>query len=134
MKVNLQKKQNTNNKSITCYFYNKSDSNYNNLQFLIDKINQLLKSDKTTDSVKKLLNRLQYANFEKYDLFFVYSNVLYFGIDKANKTIDFYRDCDYMIDKDFLSKLQKNYNCKINIPKSEKQKAKNQLIDSNDLQ
>ena len=135
MQVNLQKKQYTTSESITCFYYNKSDNNFNNLDFLINKIKSLLESEKTSESVKKQLNRLQYADFNKYDLFFVYSNVLFFGIDKTNNTIDFYRDCDYMIDKSILDKFNKNYHCKIAVPAGAKKRKKTepQKIDSSDF-
>jgi hypothetical protein len=135
MQVNLQKKQYTTSESITCFYYNKSDNNFNNLDFLINKIKSLLESEKTSESVKKQLNRLQYADFNKYDLFFVYSNVLFFGIDKANNTIDFYRDCDYMIDKSILDKFNKNYHCKIDLPAGAKKRKKTepQKIDASDF-
>lgn len=136
MQVKLQKKQYTTSESITCYFYKKSDANFNNLDFLKNKIKQLLSSEKVSDSVKKQLYRLQYADFNKYDLFYIYSNALFFGIDKTNNTIDFYRDCDYMIDKAILDKFTKNYHSKINVPAGEKKQRKKsepQKIDSSDF-
>ena len=110
-KIYFTKSQNTSDKSITRFYYNKNDNNYNNLDFLIDKIKKLIASDKSTDSVKKQLQKLQKIDFTKYDCFYIYSNQLCFTIDKNTKTIDFYNN-----DYDAIIKLQdytKNYNCKI---------------------
>ena len=109
-KIYFTKSQNTNDKSITRFYYNKSDKNYNNLDFLIDKIAKLIASDKTTDNAKKQLQKLRNFDFAKYDCFYIYSNQLCFGIDKNTKTIDFYNnDYDSIIN---LQDYAKNYNCK----------------------
>lgn len=111
MQVYFNKIQNTNDKSITKFYYNKNDKLFNNLEFLQNKIKSLLTSEKTTESVKKQLKRLVNFDFTKYDCFYIYSNNLCFGINLTDKIIDFYKnDFDSVIN---LSDFTKNYNCKI---------------------
>ena len=126
-KIYFDKIQNTSDKTITKFYYNVNDENYNNLDFLKNKIKSLLTSDKTTDSVKKQLKKLVNFDFEKYDCFYIYSNALCFGIDCESKIIDFYKnDFDSVIN---LQGYEKKYNCKI------ESKNKTQVvIDSSDFQ
>ena len=127
-KIYFNKAQNTSEKTITKFWFNRFDVNYNNLDFLVDKIKKLVKSEKTTDSVKKQLTRLIDFDFTKYDCFYIYSNKLCFGINSESKTIDFYdSDFDSIINlKDFT----KNYNCKIATKKSTKSQKQNDSVDS----
>lgn len=111
MKVYFNKIQNTSDSTITKFYYNESDNNYNNLDFLKNKIKSLLRSEKTSESVKKQLKKLVNFDFNKYNCFYIYSNTLCFGIDTKNKIIDFYKnDFDSVIN---LQGFAKNYNCKI---------------------
>lgn len=127
MKIYFDKIQNTSDKTITKFFYNVNDKNYNNLDFLKNKIKSLLTSDKTTESVKKQLKKLVNFDFEKYDCFYIYSNMLCFGINCESKTIDFFKnDFDSVIN---LQGYEKNYNCKI-----ESKNKKQVVIDSSDFQ
>lgn len=116
MKVYFNKIQNTSDKTITKFYYNKNDVNYSNLDFLKQKIKSLLKSEKSTDSIKKQLKKLVNFDFEKYDCFYIYSNTLCFGIDAKNKIIDFYKNNFDSIIK--LDGYTKNYNCKIESARS----------------
>ena len=126
-KIYFTKSQNTSDKSITRFYYNKNNSNYNNLDFLIEKIKKLIASDKTTDSVKKQLQKLQKIDFTKYDCFYIYSNNLCFTIDKKTKTIDFYNnDYDSII---AIDGYNKNYNCKI----ASNRTSDSDKIDASDL-
>lgn len=123
----FEKAQKTNESSITKFYYNKYNKNYNNFDFLQNKIKSLLQSEKVTESVKKQLKRLTCVNFALYDCFFIYSNVFCFGIDSQNKIIDFYKnDYDSVID---LQGYTKNYNCKINT----KNKTESEKINDFDL-
>lgn len=109
-KVYFNKIQNTNDKTISKFYFNKNNDMFNNIDFLQNKIKSLLESNKATESIKKQLKRLQLIDFNKYDCFFIYSNVFCFGIDSQNKVIDFYKnDYDSVID---LQGYTKNYNCK----------------------
>lgn len=133
MKVYFDKMQNTNDKSITKFYYNKFDPNYNNLDFLKKKIIDLIKSPKTTESIKKLLIKLKDFNFDQYDCFYIYASKLIFGIKTQEKTIDFYDnkfDCVIKL-KDYFY----NYNCKL--PKIKKdqsdQEKESDQIDPSDL-
>lgn len=131
------KMQKTSDNTITCFYYNKSDDNYNNLDFLNQKIKDLIESQKTSDNTKKQLKRLQCVNLDYYDLFFIYSNTLKIAINHNDKIIDFYdNDYDLFIDKKlFESKnYQFNYNAKINTSINKNQKLiKQDIIDSSDL-
>ena len=120
-KIYFEKAQKTNDATITKFYFNKNNKFFNNLQFLKDKITSLLLSEKTSASVKKQLNKLAKANFEKYDCFYIYSNTLCFGIDAQNKIIDFYKnDFDAVVD---LQGFTKNYNCKIAVNQQQNQKV-----------
>lgn len=124
-KIYFEKIQNTSDQSITKFYYNKYDQFYNDLDFLKSKIKSLIKSEKTSESVKKQLTRLVNFDFEKYDLFYIYSNILCFGINTQEKKIDFYKnDFDSIIN---LQGFTKNYNCKIG------SSDQDQVIDSSDL-
>lgn len=125
-KVYFNKIQNTNEQSITKFYFNKNNPLFNNLDFLQNKIKSLIGSDKTSESVKKQLRKLSQIDFNKYDCFYIYSNVFCFGIDSQNKIIDFYKnDFDSVID---LQGYTKNYNCKIAGNQNQ-----NQKIDSSDF-
>lgn len=109
-KVYFNKIQNTNDKTISKFYFNKNNEMFNNIDFLQNKIKSLLESEKTTDSIKKQLKRLQLIDFAKYDCFFIYSNAMCFGINAQNKVIDFYKnEYDAVVD---LQGYNKNYNCK----------------------
>ena len=126
MKVYFNKIQNTNEQSITKFYFNKKNQLFNNLEFLQNKIKSLIESEKTSESVKKQLRKLSQIDFAKYDCFYIYSNVFCFGIDSQNKIIDFYKnDFDSVID---LQGYTKNYNCKIASNQNQ-----NQKIDSSDF-
>ena len=110
-KIYFTKSQNTSDKSITRFYYNKNDKNYNNLDFLIEKIKKVIASDKSSENTKKVLQKLQSLDLSKYDCFYIYSNNLCFGIDKQNKVIDYYNnDYDSIIK---LNDYEQNYNCKL---------------------
>lgn len=126
-KIYFNKIQNTNDKTISKFYFNKNNEMFNNIDFLQNKIKSLLESNKTTESIKKQLKRLQLIDFNKYDCFFIYSNTFCFGIDAKNKVIDFYKnDYDSIID---LQGYTKNYNCKA--PSS--RGGCNDIIDSSDF-
>ena len=110
-KIYFNKIQNTSDSTITKYWFNRFDKNYNNLDFLIEKIKKLVSSDKATDSVKKQLQKLVNFDFTKYDCFYIYSNKLCFGVDCKNQVIDFYdNNFDSVVN---LDNYTKNYNCKV---------------------
>ena len=116
------KMQKTSDQTITCFYYNKKDINYNNIDFINKKINDLIKSEKTSDNVKKQLKRLKNLDLKYYDLFFIYSNAIKIGINHNDKVIDFYdNDYDQFIDQDYFknNNYHFNYNTKIKIIKSD---------------
>lgn len=132
-KVYFNKIQKTDDKTITKFYYNKNDKNYNNLDFLIAKIKNLIKSPKSTEGIKKQLNRLVDFDFAKYDCFYIYSNKLCFGINTTEKTVDFYdNDFDCVVK---IAGYKNNYNCKL--PKSTSGNSTksndNDTIDANDF-
>ena len=127
-KIYFEKSQKTSDETITKFYFNKNNKFFNNLQFLKNKIDSLLNSEKSSDSVKKQLKKLKNFDFEKYDCFYIYSNSLCFGINCETKTIDFYKnDFDSIIN---LQGYSKNYNCKID----SKSQNQNDSIDSSDFE
>jgi hypothetical protein len=111
MKVYFNKIQNTSEQSITKFYFNKNHQLFDNLEFLQNKIKQLIDSNKTSESVKKQLRKLAQVDFNKYDCFYIYSNVFCFGIDTQHKTIDYYKnEYDSVVD---LQGYKENYNCKV---------------------
>ena len=72
-KIYFEKSQKTSDETITKFYFNKNNKFFNNLQFLKNKIDSLLNSEKSSDSVKKQLKKLKNFDFEKYDCFYIYS-------------------------------------------------------------
>ena len=54
-KIYFEKSQKTSDETITKFYFNKNNKFFNNLQFLKNKIDSLLNSEKSSDSVKKKL-------------------------------------------------------------------------------
>ena len=71
----------TTDESIRYFYYSKKKDSADELQFLKNKIDSLLKSNLVSDSVKKQLLKLKAIDFNKYNCFYIYSNSLKYAID-----------------------------------------------------
>lgn len=130
----FDKKQNTSNKSITMYYYNRFQKNFNNLDFLKNKIDELLNLPEVSDNTKKQLNRLNRVDFDSYDLFFIYSNSFKLGINHKNKIVDFYdNDYQYFVDLDYFKSQNYTINFNVKIKQGGDSKSQNK-IDASDFE